>query len=828
VNGKVDRNALLKSSEGSITVEDRYVAPRTDLEKSLCKVWEEVLGVKRVGITDNFFNMGGHSLLATSLLSKIRSKHNVEVPLKAIFNCPILKDLADDIENKYLTNKLLPPIKVRPKDGPIPLSYAQQRLWFMEKLFEGKSLYHMPTVLKIEGDIDKEALRKSLDHIVARHEILRTKLISKDGEGEQIVLKEARFNLEEIGARLDEVKELLTEEIHRPFKFEKEVLCRGLLIKVLSGSEKHREHILVLTFHHVISDGWSVGIFNRELSQCYEKFSNNKEPDLTQLPVQYGDYSVWQKSWLQKEVLHKQLSYWKENLVDAQTLNLPTDRERPKEQSHRGRIYTHHIDKETTAKLNKLSKKEGVTLYMVLLAVFNGVLSKLSNQNDIVVGTPIANRRVNEIEGLIGFFVNTLVIRTSTENNPTFKELLKRVETTTLNAYEHQDAPFEQLVECLNIPRDLSRHPLFQVMFILQNVGDPEKEEQWIKLGNARISHLNIEGIKVPFDLTLDAIETQEGLSIRFEYAKDLFDEITIKKIAGYYTNFLNSILVNKNISISAIEILDNEELQVLQSWNDTKADYPKAKCIHQLFEETVEINKDRIAVVYEGKQITYDEINKRSNQLAYYLRKRKIGSDVLVSISMLRSIELIIGILGILKSGGAYVPLDSDYPEKRLNYMLEDSEADMLLTTKECRKKFNDFKGKLVIFGEKFFGEDLHDREGRQLNISQYSDKNLNISTPSESLAYIIYTSGSTGEPKGVGVSSRALAHHIWCMQDLYSLSDNSNVLQKASCGFDVSIWEIFAPLVAGGKMVFMPNKDASNMEAIKKVIIMNNINRL
>ena len=743
------------------------------LEEQLANIWKEILKIEKIGRNDNFFNLGGHSLLATQLISRIRTNLKSEVPLKAVFENSILKDLAKAIENEYFVKGLLPPIYPT-QTKVIPLSFAQQRLWFLEQLLPDLGLYHIPMVLRLFGDLNKEALIKSLNTIVKRHEILRTKIVTIDGVAHQEVLT-IDFNLrveqvegpekakksEKIDkpSESNEVEKYLSnkikEETTKPFDFNNETLFRGLLLELLESNttnnkqkrhnepnvvNKSKEYILILTFHHIISDGWSNGIFNKELSECYNSYSNNRIPNLEDLPIQYKDYSVWQRGWLQGEVLDKQLSYWKEKLYEVSTLTLPA-KPRPKEQSYKGGCYQQCLSKEILNKLNQLAKEKDVTLFMILLAAFKGMLSKVCNQNDIVIGIPIANRRISEIEQLIGFFVNTLVLRTDCSNNPTFEELIKRVEKTSLDAYEHQDVPFEQLVDHLNIPRDLSRQPLFQVMFVLQNIASEE-----LIFGNLKVAHLGAEEAQAKFDLTLNAVETKDGLFLRYDYASDLFDFLCIEKLSNYYIKFLEHILKNPKTYLSEIPILDQTELTKLSKWNDTEHEYPKGKCVHELFEEQVLLNPDRIAVVCGDTKLSYGELNTKANCLAHTIRERyrriedkELTGDTLIVLCIERCLEMVIGVLGILKAGGAYVPLNLEYPEDRLKFILSDTKATIVLTRQGLLEKItflsNNSQGIICLDDKKQLNE---------------RTKNLKSINKSSDLVYVMYTSGSTGNPKG------------------------------------------------------------------------------
>jgi amino acid adenylation domain-containing protein/non-ribosomal peptide synthase protein (TIGR01720 family) len=782
LNGKIDRKALPKP-EGREGLE-AYQEPQGLLENRLASIWMELLQVDRVGRRDNFFHLGGHSLIATRLISKIRKSEKVEVPLRAVFEHPVLSDLAHIIEQKYQSTGLLPPITTVPRVGPLPLSFAQQRLWFIEQLLsESSGLYHIPITLRIKGDLNEQALKHALDYLVSRHEILRTKLITVDGVGYQEILdKTIGFNLilEDLTeATSGNLGQIISDEIHKPFA-NNGVLCRGLCIKLSA-----KERILVLTFHHIISDGWSTGIFNKELSVAYESYTHGKAPSLPDLTVQYVDYSVWQRGWLSGEILKGQLSYWQGQLLDAASLEISTDRSRPSIQSYKGGYYGHHVSQDVLNVLNKLSKEEGVTLFMTLLSIFSEVLTRISNQYDIVIGTPIANRNSSEVEGLIGFFVNTLAIRIDTSKNPTFKELLKRVEKVTLGAYEHQDVPFEQLVEYLNIPRDLSRHPLFQVMFVLQNM-----EMTNISLGDLELQYEDSDQLRrAKFDLTLNAIESPEGLYLGFEYAQDLFDEQSIIKLAKYYESFLKEVASNAEIRLSNIEILDKEELSTLTNWNKTEEQYPKDKCIHELFEEVSETSQDRIALVYEGKQLSYGELNNHSNQLSHLLHRAGVDVDVLVGISAPRGLEFVVGMLGILKSGGAYVPLDPEYPEERLSYMIEDSKIEILLTVRELSDLYKNYTGKIIYLDD--------------YDYSSEPKTNLNLTVPSDSIAYVIYTSGSTGRPKGVLTSHYNVKRLFDTTDKYYKFAKTDVWLLFHSCAFDFAVWEQWGALIYGGKLI-------------------------
>ncbi len=805
-NGKLDRKALPKPDgrDGLAA----YQAPEGLIENSLAAIWKELLQVEKVGRGDNFFHLGGHSLIATRLISKIRQSESVEVPLRVIFDHPVLSELAEVIEQEYQSVGVLPPITRVKRSGLLPLSFAQQRLWFIEQLLEDNNgLYHIPTVLQIKGNLNENALKQALNYLISRHEILRTRLVTIDGEGYQEIMDEGtRFPLSFKDLRKSKDKDidsLVLQEISRRFANDNP-LCRALCLKV-----SEQERVLVITFHHMISDGWSVGIFNKEFSVAYESFACFSSPTLPELPVQYADYSMWQRSWLSGNVLEKQLNYWQEQLQDISSLELPADRSRPSVQSYRGGYCRHYISKEKVEKLRQLSKDEGVTLFMVLFSIFSGVLSKLCYQNDIVIGTPIAGRNSSDVEGLIGFFVNTLALRVDTTGNPNFKELLHRVEKATLGAYEHQDVPFEQLVDHLNVPRDLNRHPLFQVMFVLQNV-----ETTDISMGDLELKYeYNDEERRAKFDLTLNVEESPEGLCLGFEYAKDLFDEHRIKRLAAYYDQFLIEVITDAEQKLSEIPILDRTELTKLSSFNSTEVSYPEDKAIHKLFEEQAKKAPDKLALTYKDQHLSYGALNDRANQLSNVLRKEGIKLDSRVGISIPRGLEFVTGMLATLKAGGAYVPLDPEYPEDRLTYMLEDAGIEVLLTIRELSHLYDGYKGKIIYL-------DVADYQ-------QESTSNLDLAIPSEALAYVIYTSGSTGNPKGVGVVHHALINVVLSSGEKTGLlSEDMRLYAVTSTSFDVSGLDYYLPLLSGGLVCISSIEEAKSDERSRHIITRHQVN--
>jgi non-ribosomal peptide synthetase component F len=549
------------------------------------------------------------------------------------------------------------PLQPVSRDGALPLSFAQQQLWFLDQLEPHNSAYNIREAFRLTGPLNVPALEQSFNEIVRRHESLRTSFAAEGGL--DVV------DLQEVpkAEREKESLRLATEQARRPFDLSQAPLLRSTLLRL-----NKEEHMLLLTLHHIVSDGWSTGVLFREL----------KPSPLPELPLQYADFALWQREWLQGEVLQSQLSYWKGQLEGIPpVLEMPTDRPRPAVQTFRGAKQSVELGKALTEALGELSRREGVTLFMTLLAAFQVLLCRYTGQEQIVVGSPIANRNRAEIEGLIGFFVNTLALRTDLSGEPSFRELLARVREVALGAYAHQDLPFERLVEELQVGRDLSRNPLFQVMFVLQN-GPGEG----LKLPELSLTPVELSGGTAKFDLTLSLTETERGLRGSLEYDTELFDSATIRRMLGHYQRLLEGMVVDADRSISALELLtEAEREQLLVEWNDTRADYPEGLCIHELFEAQVERTPDAIAVVFEGEELTYGELNRRANRLAHYLRRLGVGPEVLVGICVERSLEMVVGLLGILKAGGAYVPLDPEYPRERLEFMLEDAQIPVLLT---------------------------------------------------------------------------------------------------------------------------------------------------
>jgi len=790
-NGKVNRHALPTPDDRRPELDEAFVACRTPTEDLLAEIWAQVLGVERVGVHDNFFQLGGHSLLATQVVSRIREALQVEMPLRRLFEAPTVAGLAESVDAGRGAGLQAPPIVPVPRDGELPLSFAQQRLWFIDQLEPGGSVYNFPAAVRLKGPLNVAALKQSLDEIVKRHEVLRTTFAIVDGRPVQVVapfltLALPIVDLRELPEteREAEVQRLATNEAQRHFDLAEGPLVRATVLRL--GED---EHVGLLTMHHIVSDGWSTGILIREMAVLYDAFCSERPASLPELPIQYADFAHWQRHWLEGEVLETQLTYWKQQLLGAPPLlELPADHPRLAVQTFHGAHQSILLPRTVGDGLKALSRHEAVTLFMTLLAAFQVLLHGYTNQDDLVIGTPIANRNRLEIERLIGFFVNTLVLRTDLSGNPSFRELLRRVREVCLGAYSHQDLPFERLVEELHLARDLSRNPLFQVMFVLQNASP-----QAVELPGLRLSPVEVDTRTTHFDLTLHFVDTDRGLVGTLAYNTDLFEAVTIARMLGHLGLLLETVAAAPERRLSDLLLLTEAERQLLlANCKDASNNRPN-ECIHQLFEAQVERTPDVIAVVLEDQELTYEELNRQANQLANHLRLLGVRPEVPVAVCLKHSVEMVVGLLGILKAGGVYVPLDPAYPKERLAFMLEDAEVPVLLTQEALLEELPEHHAKVVCLDS--------DWE----IIAQESPENPICLTEPENLAYVIYTSGSTGQPKGVLISHASIAEHCLDVQKYYDLDSTDKVLQFASLSFDLSLEQVLPTLIVGATLVMM-----------------------
>jgi amino acid adenylation domain-containing protein len=683
--------------------------------------------------------------------------------------------------------------RIAPGTESIPLSFAQERLWFLNQLEGASATYNMPAALRLSGELNLESLDQALAEIVRRHESLRTSFTKVNGIPKQVIHPSASMTIETIDLqhltdteREVAIKQQIQQSALTPFDLEIAPLIRCSLIQL-----SETDYVFCINMHHIVSDGWSIGVLVQELSALYSAYCAGNLSPLPELEIQYADFALWQRQWLSGEVLEQQLEYWVAQLQGApELLQLPTDRPRPSVQTYRGATHSFSLSVELTQQLQALSRQTGSTLFMTLMAAFATLLYRYSGESDVLIGSPIANRNRSEIEPLIGFFVNTLVLRTRLENNLSFEQLLKQVRENTLKDYEYQDVPFEQIVEALKPQRSTSHSPLFQVMFVLQNTPMGE-----IELPGVRLSELNASSTIAKFDLTLSISETPLGLDCEWEYNTDLFDQSTIERMASHFQTLLLAIVKNPHQTLSELPLLSEaERQQLLFDWNDTAREYPQDKCIHQLFEEQVAKTPDAIAVVFEQDELTYQQLNQRANQLAHHLQTLGVKPEVLVGICVERSLEMVVGLLGILKTGGAYVPLDPSYPMERLSYMVSDAGLEVLLTQNNLLSTLPSHSAQVVCL----------DTDGGV--VESHSQDNLVTGVSADNLAYIIYTSGSTGQPKGVAIEHKNVMRLFTATQSWYQFNSNDVWTNFHSIAFDFSVWEIWGALSHGGRLVIVP----------------------
>lgn len=689
----------------------------------------------------------------------------------------------------------------------IPLSFAQQRLWFFNQFEPNNTVYNDHIVLRLTGHLNLDALEKTLAGIVARHEVLRTTFVAVDGAPVQVIADGRSpelkvIDLESIpaAARDAEVLRVLSEENARPIDLTADLMLRPLLLKL--GPD---EHILALTIHHIASDGWSMEVFFQEFAVFYEAFCTGRPPALPDLPIQYADFAIWQRRLLQGDVLDSHLKYWKKQLAGAPALmELPTDRPRPPEQSYRGAKRPLRLSKAFADELAQFSRREGATLFMTLLTAFYVLLHRYNGQDDIVVGCPTAGRSRVETEKLIGCFINNLVLRADLSGDPSYRELLRQVRQTSLEAMAHQDLPFEKLVEELQPRRALDHHPIYQVMFVLQNV----------PRSRARLPGLTVVPVRLDsgiarFDLSLcmgqpaDDSEAWVGSieSNTLEYNTDLFDPATIERMDGHFQTLLREIVADPARPISQLPILtEAERHQLLVDWNNTAQDYSKEKCFHDLFEAQAQRTPDSIAVVFDDRRLTYRELNARANRLAHYLRRLGVGPETLVGVFVERSIEMVVALLGVMKAGGAYVPLDPTYPQDRLAFMLEDAGLALLVTQPQLLDRLPQHKARVVCL------------DADQKEFAQESAENPRHSSNPANLAYVIYTSGSTGKPKGVQIPHRALVNFLESMRQRPGITDKDVLLAVTTLSFDIAGLELYLPLAAGARVVIVGRETLTN----------------
>jgi len=839
-NGKINRRALpaptsvLQSKEG-------MVGPRTPVEEQLIEIWCKVLGLKQdqLGIHETFFELGGHSLLATQVMSRVRNTFQIELPVRSLFEAPTVAQLAEQIEmSRQMVREMQAPTTAQATDreqnrtmsitrqmgqadlldflsnsngyaptpmqpvareGDLPLSFAQQRIWFLEQL-EGESATHnMPAALRLAGKLNIAALQKSINEMVSRHEALRTSFPVVNGVPHQAIAPDLQVPLPilELGAEGEyvskeaqqaEVQRLAAEEAKRLFD-----LVNGPLLRVKLLRLAEEEHVLLITMHHIISDGWSIGVFVREWGALYKAYLEGAPSPLKELAIQYIDFAHWQQKTLQGEKLDKLLTYWRTQLADAPPLlELPTDYLRPAVQSLRGGREILKLDPSLMERVKKLSQACGTTDFMTALAVFGVLLSRMTGEEDLLIGCPIANRNRHEIENLIGCFINTLVMRIDLSGNPTFLELLEQVKQTALDGFAQQDLPFEKLVEALQPTRNMSHAPLFQVMFVLQNTPIGE-----LLLPGLKITELKSKHVTADFDLTLFMSNDELGFHCTWEYSTDLFKRSTIERMMGHFHQLLKAVTVDPSQRVQNLPLLtEQEEHQLLVEWNKSETRLPAegTLCFHQLFEQQVEKTPDAVAARFDGQALTYRELNAQANQLASFLVDKGVGPDVVVALLMERSLDFLIAVIAIFKAGGAYLPLNPHAPAKRHAQVVRQSQTPLLLTERASSDDFSRSSPPKTL--NVLFIEEL------QEEVSNRSEENLPPRCTPDDLAYVIYTSGSTGLPKGAMVEQKGMLNHLYAKIWDLSLTQKDRIAQTAPQSFDISVWQFLSALLVGGEV--------------------------
>jgi amino acid adenylation domain-containing protein len=787
-NGKIDYRALPQPDYAM--AEQEYAAPRTAVEEMLSNAWAEVLGRECVGVNDNFFDLGGHSLLVILLVSRVRDVFGVEIPLASVFQQPTVGELARSVEAALQGGEkpTAPPLQRVSREQILPLSYAQQRLWFIDQMEPGSVVYNMPMARRLRGAVNVSALERALSEMIRRHESLRTTFKIIDGDPSQVITAAHPFHLPIVDLshlpeplQEMEAQRLVNEEAQRPFDISAGPLFHAQLLKL--GEAKY---VMFLMWHHIISDGWSTEIFFEELSALYNAYARVQASPLKELDVQYADYAIWQREWSRGDALANQVSYWKQQLGDAPVImDLPADRQRPATQSYKGAVEAFTLSATLTRQMKELSKREGVTLFMMMLAAFQVLLWRYSGQEDVVVGTPSAGRGRSEIEGLIGFFVNTLALRVNLSGALTFNDVLSRVKETCLGAYTHQDVPFDKLVEELRPERSLSHQPLFQVLFQLQN-----GSRQTLSLDGIAINTMNLRAQTTKYDLMLTMLDTEPALHGALQYSTDLFDASTVERMARHYEHLLASLVADPCRRVSELFLLsESERRQQLVEWNDTAREFPSEQCIHHLFDEQVARTPDAVAVVCGAERLSYCELNERANRLAHYLQEQGVGPESLVGIMLERSTQMVVSLLGVLKAGGAYLPLDTAYPPERLRQMLDDSGAQVFLTQTDLATLLPQTKCRLIF-------PDLEEEL-----IEKQSSEAVPSEVTAENLAYVNYTSGSTGRPKGILIQHRSVLR-LLCNTDYVQLCPADIVAQVSNCSFDAATFEVWGALLAGATL--------------------------
>ena len=826
-NGKVDRKALpapgLRRAEGvetpaqaEATESDSPVStqerarPQTETEKALVAIWSEMLHVESPGLNDDFFNLGGHSLLAIKIISRIRDVFGVDLPTQTLFEHPTIAGLAAVISESNNAKAGAGKIERRRQTGPSILSYAQEQLWFLNQLAPGSPVYNVVDAIRFEGPYNAAAMKRAVEELAKRHEVLRTVFFYGDGRPMQNVLPEIPLAFQEIDLtpfagedQKREWKRVVDEEGRKPFDLSAAPLFRVAIVHLGPA-----EHKLLLTIHHIIADEWSMEIVHDELTQLYRAFAQGRPSPLPELPIQYADFAAWQRDWMQGEVLEAQAAHWKKELSGSNpVLELPSDKPRPAVQSFRGSTEIFDLPAELSEQLKALGREQQATLFMILEAAFAVLLNRYTGQDDILVGTPISGRTRSETERLIGFFLNTVVLRSQFTERLNFRTLLQQTRERALSAYAHPDMPFEQLVAEIAPGRDTSQSPLFQAMFVLHDAAGVSEVSK--ASGNQELSTGTSK-----FDLTLVLSEGPTGLQGLFEYSTDLFEQATIRRMCGHFQTLLEAIARDPEQKISRLPMLTApERQQQLTEWNATAISYPeKNSCLHELLVKQAAKTPDRVAQVFDGREMTYGELDQRSNQLAAHLRKLGVGPDQLVGLLVERSLEMLVGLVGILKAGGAYIPLDPSFPGDRLSYMVEDSGMKVLITHRGLEQNLAVKPSTIVRLDS--------DWDEIASAPTEPSATQASSGASGKNLAYVLYTSGSTGKPKGVGIPHSAIVNFVLSIKDAPGFTEADTILAVTTLSFDIAGLELYVPLITGGKVVIASTEDSHDPARLQQRI--------
>ncbi|MCC2608229.1 non-ribosomal peptide synthetase, partial [Planctobacterium marinum] len=791
-------------------VANQYVAPRTDTEKLLCEIWSEVLGVDQVGVEDNFFALGGHSLLLVNVATQLSERLHIKLKVNTLFELQTVAKLASYCDEEQFS--MVPDIVAVEDKQSLPLSFSQQRLWLLSQIEQNNAHYNIPGAFRLKGAIDMAALQLAFDTILARHEVLRS-VIKADASGlpfQEILPQQALpisvvdlSGLEQATQTLT-IQEYIQEELTSGFDLSSSLMLR---VKVLRLSDS--DHVLIANMHHIASDGWSLGVMMREFSQLYQAFTLGQGNPLTDLAIQYSDYAHWQREQLQGEELQRHLDYWHSQLSGIpQVHSLPLDYIRPKQQNFFGDTIESTLKGISVEKLKKLCQVHDATLFMGLQAVFSVLLARYSSDTDIVTGTPVANREQAELTGLIGFFVNTLVLRNDLSDAPSFEIMLQRTRDMLLQAYSHQQVPFEQVVEHLQPTRDMSYSPLFQVMLVLQNQEDAD-----ISLPGLELEVVSQDTLSSKFDITLSVIEAQNSLTLQWNYNTELFKPETIERLAAHFNQLLEALVSAPEKDVFAIEMLsESERGKLLSQAHGEQKSYDLQSSVLQQFESQAAISPNATAVVLGDDTLSYGELNERANQLAHYLiNECRVTSESLVGICLPRSLDMMVAILAVFKAGGAYVPLDPTYPESRIRYILEDASVKTLIFTSDVETNLTlaDTDNRVCL-----------DSVDLQAKVLQQSNQNPGVKLSPTNLAYIIYTSGSTGNPKGVMVEHGNITRLFLSASERFNFNNQDTWTLFHSFAFDFSVWEIWGALCYGAKLVLVPHWVARSSEEFYQLL--------